>query len=181
MKLGPVLLLSCAALLSLGAQGAERLVPYGFFLGAGAAGNSTSSLTVGAIWPWSWTREWGGGEVGGLTEVFLSHWSANGDPQHPSFTHTGVLPLLRYGFSRGRSPWFVEGGVGLSWLAPQYRTQRKQFGSVFNFVDAVGIGRRFGRRRDHELSLRITHVSNGGYHQPNPGENLVQLRFASMF
>jgi lipid A 3-O-deacylase len=119
--------------------------------------------------------------VGGLTEAYLSHWSARGDDGRVSFTQVGVLPLLRYRFDQGRSPWFIEGGIGLSAMDRVYRTRSKEFSTTFNFVDVAGVGRSFGERRSQELSLRISHVSNAGIKHPNPGENLLQLRYARMF
>jgi lipid A 3-O-deacylase len=180
MSTRQLLMLACAAVLASGVQAAEAL-PRGVFVEGGVAERWTNTSTVGLIWPWAWRRDWGGGEASGLTEVFLSHWSARGDGGRQAFTQAGVLPLLRYGFGQGRSPWFLEGGIGISLMEPMYSTPRKHFSSPFNFVDVLGVGRRFGERRSQELSLRLSHVSNGGIRRPNPGENLLQLRYAVMF
>lgn len=174
------LILACAAVLASDAQAAEAL-PRGMFVEGGVAERWTNTSTVGLIWPWAWRRDWGGGEASGLTEVFLSHWSARGAGGRQTFTQAGVLPLLRYGFGQGRWPWFLEGGIGISLMEPMYSTPRKHFSSPFNFVDVLGVGRSFGERRSRELSLRLSHVSNGGIRRPNPGENLLQLRYAVMF
>jgi lipid A 3-O-deacylase len=62
-----------------------------------------------------------------------------------------------------------------------YRTSEKQFSTHFNFADVLGAGRNFGEGQRHEVSLRLTHFSNGGFKHPNPGMNLVRLRYGVMF
>ena len=173
-------ILACSLVLATQVVAAD-LLPRGVFLQGGVAEQATGTATVGAIWPWSLRRGLWGGEVGGLTEAYLSHWSARGDDGRVSFTQIGVLPLLRYRFDQGRSPWFIEGGIGLSAMDRVYRTRSKEFSTTFNFVDVAGVGLSFGERRSEELSLRISHVSNAGIKHPNPGENLLQLRYARMF
>ena len=98
-----------------------------------------------------------------------------------SFTQLGLVPLLRYRFGEGRSNWFIEAGIGVSVMDPIYRTEEKRFSTRFNFVDVAGAGRSFGQRREHELSLRIAHISNANIKKPNPGENFLQLRYAVLF
>lgn len=175
------LLVFCVAASSAGAQTAGWL-PQGIVVEAGVGQDGTRTGTVGLIWPWSWRRDFAGGEVTGMTEAFLSHWSARTGDGRRSFTQIGaVVPLLRYRFSQGRSPWFAEAGIGFSVMDPVYRTEHKEFSTHFNFVDVLGMGRSFGERGRHELGLRLTHLSNGGIKHPNPGENLVQLRYALSF
>jgi hypothetical protein len=180
MKKLQLLMLACMATLA-GSTLAADLRPAGVFVQGGAAEDATRTATVGAVWPWAWRRELWGGEAGGVTELFLSHWSARAEDGRRSFTQLGVLPLLRYRFSSGQSPWFVEAGIGFSVMNPVYRTSHKEFSTHFNFVDVAGVGYSFGERRRHELGLRFSHVSNGGIKHPNPGENLVQLRYALMY
>ena len=44
------------------------------------------------------------------------------------------------------------------------------------FSDNLAVGHTLGS--GHELSLRLLHVSNGAAKKPNPGQNLLQLRYA---
>jgi lipid A 3-O-deacylase len=169
-----------AAALSLGACAAD-LRPGGAFIEGGLAKRHTDSVTAGLLWPWSWRRDVGPVELTGLTEAYVSHWSVRGASERQALTQLGVLPLLRLRFDGGRSAWFVEGGIGVSVMDKIYRTQAKEFSTSFNFTDAVGVGRSFGADRRHELSLRFSHISNGGIREPNPGENFLQLRYAVMF
>ena len=181
MKIRQLLMLAACAAGMAGSTHAADLLPRAVFVQGGVAEDSTRTATVGALWPWSWRREFWGGEVSGVTEVFLSHWSARAEGGRRSFTQLGGVPLLRYRFSQGQSPWFLEAGIGISVMHPVYRTSHKEFSTNFNFVDVAGVGYSFGERRNHELSLRVSHVSNGGVKHPNPGENLLQLRYAMMY
>ena len=154
--------------------------PAGAFI-QGGVGEHAQSVTVGAIWPWEWRRV-ARGEWTAQTEVFVSHWRGDafgGGSQ--GFTQVGITPMLRLRFDEGRSPWFVEAGIGLTLLDKDYRTPHRQFSTRFNFIDTLAVGRNFGARGEHELSLRAVHVSNADIKKPNPGEDFLQLRYATRF
>jgi len=174
-----VLMLLASAVLAPAAFADLR--PQGMFVQAGAGEDSTREVAVGAVWPWAWRREMGGGRLEGITEAYVARWTARDNGERNGFTHAGVVPLLRYRFDQGRSPWFVEGGIGLIYMDRAYRSADKQFSTHLNFADVVGAGRNFGERGRHEVSLRATHFSNGGLKQPNPGLNFVRLRYGLMF
>lgn len=180
MTIRRLLVLASAALLPLGAQAID-LVPGGAFAEAGIADHSSYSATFGVVWPWAWRSEIGGGELTGMTEAYMSHWNGRGMTQRVSFTQLSLVPTLRYRFSRGRSDWFLEAGIGLSVMDGMYRTTDKDFSTHFNFVDVLGVGRSFGPQRRRELSLRVSHISNGNIRKPNPGENFLQLRYTALF
>ncbi|MBG9389029.1 acyloxyacyl hydrolase [Caenimonas aquaedulcis] len=161
---------------------AEPSAPKGVFVEGAGAEHGTYSATVGALWLWGWTRDTWAGEVSGISEVWVSHWSARAPAGgRDSFSQIGIQPLLRLRFDGGNSLWFMEGGVGLSYTDVMYRTQGKQFSTKFNFIDSIGVGRSFGPDRKREVSLRITHFSNASIKRPNPGENFLQLRYAIRF
>jgi len=113
-----------------------------------------------------------------MAEAFASVWSSRVAQERMTFTQVGILPLLRYRFDQGRSDWFAEAGIGLTYMDRLYRRDTKQFSTQFNFIDVVGVGFNFGEQRRNELGLRLAHISNAGIKQPNPGENFVQLRYA---
>lgn len=171
---------AAAAALSFDAW-AAGLRPTGAFVEGAVAEHPAYSVTAGLLWPWSWRRDFGSMELTGLTEAYVSHWSAKGADRRQTYTQLGVVPLLRLRFDGGRSAWFIEGGIGASIMDRVYHTPDRQFSTTFNFVDVAGLGRSFGPGRRHELSLRFSHVSNAGIKQPNPGENFLQLRYAVMF
>lgn len=146
------------------------------------AEHGTYSLTLGVAWPWDWRTQFGNSEVTGQTEAYISHWSAQAiGGGRQSLTQLGLVPVLRLRFDQGRSNWFVEGGIGVTWMDKTYHTPDKQFSTVGNFHDMLGIGRSFGANRERELSLRYVHFSNADIKKPNPGVDFLQLRYAVKF
>jgi lipid A 3-O-deacylase len=169
-----------ASLLPLAAT-AMDLVPDGAFVEGGFAARGAYSGTVGVQWRWDWSGHFGNTAASGITELYLSRWSAHGLTQREQVTQLGLLPLVRLRLDQGRSPWFMEGGIGLTMMDHLYVTGSKQFSTRFNFVDVFGFGRSVGADRRQEVSLRIAHISNAQIKQPNPGENFIQLRYGVMF
>lgn len=176
----PLLLALTAAAMALPAA-AEGLRPTGYLVQAASGDAGTWSATAGVYWAWDWRRRLGSFEAEGVTEAFVSYWNARGSEGRRGFTQIGVLPVLRLRPDAGRSPWFAEAGIGLSTMHPIFETESKRFSTAFNFVDVVGGGRSFGASRQHEIGLRLQHVSNGSIRSPNPGQNFVQLRYATSF
>lgn len=180
MKPPRFVVLAGAGALSLSVHAADVFMG-GVFVQGGVADHGSYSATLGLVWPWSWRREALGGELSASTEVYVAYWSGRMPAGRQGFTQIGVVPMLRYRFSGGRSAWFAEAGIGISGMDTLYHTSEKQFSSSFNFVDAIAVGRSFGAGRRQEVSLRATHYSNAGIRKPNPGENFVQLRYAMLF
>ena len=155
--------------------------PASFFLQAGG-GQNVDAASIGVQWPWAWRTAALGGEFGARTELFGSVWRAQAvGGGRETFVQLGLVPLLRYRFAEGRSPWFLEGGIGLSVTDKRFVTRSREFGSSWNFSDNLALGRSFGEQGLHELSLRLQHTSNAGIKKPNPGLNLVMLRYAAAF
>lgn len=177
---------SLAAVCALGSLAAAAHAadwrPGGVFVEAGAGDHRAGEATVGAIWPWAWKKDFWGGELTADTEAFISHWNARAaEGRREGYTLLGLQPLLRYRFAQGRSPWFAEAGIGISVLDSRYDTPAKQQSTRFNFYDTIAVGRNFGGNNRHELSLRLTHISNADIKRPNPGEEFLALRYAYRF
>lgn len=166
--------LACAVPL---AVHAVEWAPDGMFIEAGFAPSRSHSLTAGAMWTWDWKDNFGKSEATALTEVFISRWSSRGQ----SVTQAALVPLLRLRLDDGRSPWFIEGGVGVSLMDKLYRNHGKEFSTRFNFIDVFGVGRSLGAGQKREISVRIAHISNANLKRPNPGEDFVQVRYAFRF
>jgi hypothetical protein len=112
----------------------------------------------------------------------LNQWRADamgGGKQ--SLTQIAVVPSLRMRLAQGRSPWFLEVGVGLSYMDRLLVTPNKSFSTRWNFYDLLGAGYSFGASREHELGVRWVHVSNAGLKKPNPGQDFLQLRYTQRF
>lgn len=156
--------------------------PASFFVQGGSGEHDVGAASAGMQWPWAWRTAALGGEFSVRTELFGSVWRAHAvGGGRDSFYQLGLVPLLRYRFAEGRSAWFLEGGIGLSVTDKRFVTRDKVFGSTWNFSDNLAVGRSFGEQGRQEVSLRLQHTSNAGLKKPNPGLNLVMLRYASAF
>jgi lipid A 3-O-deacylase len=180
MEIGRLALAGALALCACAGLAADQGAPSWALEGGGAQAGSYT-VSVGLAWPWQWSRRRTvhGGEWTGATELFVSHWSARVQGEREASTQVGALPVIRYRFGGG-SDWFAAGGIGLTWMDAHYRNDDHQFSTRFNFVSVLGVGRSFGARREQALSLRVSHFSNGGIENPNPGENFLQLRYTRL-
>lgn len=160
---------------------ADWKAPDSVMIEGGVTAHHGNNVTAGITWPSGWRHTSSGGEWTAFTELFVSEWSTKLGDHHRSLTQVGIVPVIRYRFDQGRSDWFAEGGIGLTYFDGLYQRGDERFSTRFNFQDTVGVGRNFGERREHEVSLRFSHVSNAGIKEPNPGENFVQLRYAHRF
>ena len=161
---------------------AQSLRPAGYFVQGGGWTDSVSSATAGVTWPWPWRSSALGSEVSGQTEAFVCHWDARRlNAGRRGITQVALVPMFRFRLDQGRSPWFAEGGIGLSNMDNRFMTPEKSFTTRFNFVDVIGLARSFGPARDQEIGLRLQHVSNAGIRAPNPGQNMLLLRYGASF
>lgn len=153
------------------------------YVQADKAQRGTDALTLGLTLPWGqWSQPLAGGEVRGLWDLSLSRWSYRAHPGYPDrLWMVAIIPTLRWTPDAGRSPWFVQAGVGGTWMNRIYHTEERFFSTRFNFGIHAGVGLRFGADRANELLLQYQHVSNAGIKTPNPGEDSLQLRYARHF
>jgi hypothetical protein len=159
---------------------AEGWTPSAAFVQPAIGPNNIYSLSGGVVWPWSWKSS--SGAWTGYTELLVGVWSAEAVAGgRDTFNHVAVSPIFRYNFDGGRSPWFFEGGIGMSYTSPLYVTKSKTFSTKLNFADTVGIGRSFGEGGRQSVTLRLQHLSNASIKKPNPGEEFLQLRYTWSF
>ncbi|WP_228529781.1 acyloxyacyl hydrolase [Diaphorobacter caeni] len=152
-----------------------------YLQGSGADGG-THAATVGMTLPWNgWSYDLWGGQVRGFWDIYATRLSFDGIHGHDRSWMLGLTPTLRWRAYNGSSPWFVQAGIGLSYMTDRYITVHKEFSTSFNFASHLGVGYSFGEQRRHELQLRVEHISNAGIKHPNPGENFAQLRYAYHF
>lgn len=155
---------------------AAGYAPSGAFVQVGAGENELKSLNVGAVWPCACLQGLLGGRVDGHIEANLGYWNVRGVNGRSSYGSVAVVPMFRYRFDQGRSPWFVEAGIGAVLTDRLYETRSKRFSTALNFSDNVAVGYRLSPK--DEVSLRVQHISNASFKKPNPGENFVQVRYA---
>lgn len=144
---------------------------------------STNSLSLGVVVPWAPFQVLRDGPVSFYGDFFVSQWRAPNasDTENQSYTQIGAVANLRYRFDNGASPWFTEAGLGATLLDGIYNTPVRLFSTRFQFTEYLGVGRSFGSRGEHELSLRVQHFSNADIKQPNPGENFWRVRYLYRF
>jgi len=156
--------------------------PATVFAQVGSA-HGTRALTAGLTWDLPYRWQLGPGELNSYLEVSYAYWQIQ-SADRAGLSHLSqfaLVPVLRYRPADGASPWFLETGVGVTATSSVYRTRQKSFSTTFNFSTHLAIGRSFGAQHQHEIALRLEHFSNAGIKHPNPGENFVQLRYASRF
>lgn len=153
--------------------------PAGFFVQAGHGSSRTTTGTIGLLWRPSPITRLGPGTLTYYFEASVGRWRPkNDDPDTRDVTQFGLTPVLRW---QGDNRWFGEAGIGANAITPVFRAGPRRFSTVFEFGDHLGVGRTFGAANDQEVALRFQHYSNAGISHPNPGINLVELRYAHAF
>lgn len=161
---------------------AFNLRPDGAALRAGSGDDGTTVAGVGIVWDWDFQRMRRKAELTAHTEFMVNHWRYDAvGGGRGQLTQLVLLPSLRMRLARGESPWFIELGIGASWMDQLLETPRKRFSTQWNFYDMLGLGYSFGEEHHHELGLRWVHVSNAGLKRPNPGQDVLQLRYVWRF
>ncbi len=184
MKTTNALLALLGAALLAGAPAAHAIdfTPDAVSLRAGGGAQGTAMAGVGLVWDWDFERLRRKAELTAHTEFMINRWRADEvGGGHQTYTQLALVPSLRMTLSQGRSPWFIELGIGISYMDRLFVTPRKSFSTRWNFYDMMGIGYQFGADRGHEIGLRWAHVSNAGLKKPNPGQDFLQLRYVARF
>ncbi|XAH23649.1 acyloxyacyl hydrolase [Xylophilus sp. GW821-FHT01B05] len=141
--------------------------------------SDTKVATVGITAPIQWSSTLWGTKVGAYWDLYYSRLAIDSISEHMSLI--GLVPSFRLRLNQGASPWFADAGVGLTYVDGLYHTDRKEFSTRFNFASHLGVGYSFGTNFQHEVQLRVQHISNAAIRRPNPGENFVQLRYGYTF
>lgn len=157
------------------------LRPDGVSLERGYGSRAPRMIGVGMIWDWDFKRV-RRAEVTAQTEVLINRWDIDPAAGNRHMLEYVVLPSLKMRLDRGASPFYLEVGIGFSWLDHEYRTYLEKMATRWNFYDMVGVGYTFGGPQGkNELALRWVHTSNAGLKNPNPGQSFGQLRFVRRF
>lgn len=147
-------------------------------------GNATDMARIGAGWDWG--KQWftdGEWLVTGFWEASIGTWRGNSTVgNNRTITDIGVTPVFRLQQKNmGSFAPYAEAAIGFHMISPTFIYANRQFGSAFQFGDHLGLGVRFGERRQFDFAYRYQHLSNGGIKQPNQGINFSQVRFAYRF
>ena len=165
------------------AQTASQRFERSLYVQVGTGDSSSRALVLGMTHPWSATA-WrlAGGTVRGHWDGWVGAWR-NQDGRGDSFYAAvlGAGPSLRWRGQQGASPWFAELGTSVMVSSKHLYNSGRRMGTRWNFASHLGVGMHLGHRQAHEISLRLQHASNAGIKKPNPGLNMVQLRYARAF
>lgn len=74
--------------------------------------------------------------------------------------------------------FFVEFSIGPAVLNGS-TIDNRELGGNFHFRSALAFGKTFGYRRPVRVALRVSHISNGGLREPNPGFDFIGLSFTA--
>lgn len=168
-----------AASLTLMGSNAQA-APDSVFLQGGAYDHVTA-VDGGLTWTSDWSSHWGSSTWSIVTDASAGYWwlADSQRVDHSRFYRVGLTPALRLTGS-GDWRWFIEAGVGLNVIMPEFHSRDRSFSTNFNFGDHLAIGARpFGD--SSEWSLRVQHYSNANIRRPNPGQNFLQLRWRHFF
>ena len=134
-------------------------------------GLTQQSLFVDFKLPWQWSP-WEG--VYATPRLTLELGQFETDLEDRLFGSFG--PALRIDNDRWRIPAFVDLGFSPTVIDGSEYGDRN-LGTSFNFTSHVALGMRFGRQRDHSVSIRLQHISNGGTNSTNPGVDMIGIDF----
>jgi hypothetical protein len=149
-----------------------------------ASGDETQSWSVGG--QWDWRRQWRVTDslrLGGRWEIAVGRWwsEAGVDGEDRAWvTQFSLIPNLRLSSAYGDG-WYAQVGSGPSLLLPLYYSNERRFSTKFNFQSHLAVGYVAGIGGEHDFGVRIEHFSNAGIREPNPGVNLVSLRYTYRF
>jgi lipid A 3-O-deacylase len=154
---------------------AASLAPTSAFVQDGVGDQQTQAYVAGVTWDLPWQKSFEAGTLGVYGEVAIGRWHTDGRNNATAWpTQITLSPAFRLNPSIAPT-WFVEAGVGPSYIVPLFKAGHKRFSTEFNFDDHLAVGKTFGRS---EVSVRLEHFSNAGISHPNPGEDFVQIRYA---
>jgi hypothetical protein len=143
-----------------------------------SAGESTQAMTGGVQWELGQRSIRDGAvSIAVYLETTFGRWRS--ETRQRTFnswsSQITLSPAAR--ISKRDGPWFLDVGVGPSWITPLFQNDQKHFSTTFNFRSHLGFGRVLGNSRRHSVDLRVEHYSNAGIRRPNPGVNLIGLRY----
>lgn len=146
-------------------------------VGSGTDGDIYSLAVIG--YQDFWQRYMGSGwQARAHLETSLTRIDGMGDGRL-RVSVLGLTPTLR--FEPRLFPAYLEVGIGVGYFDRTKVNESKSVGTNFEFGDIVGLGLKFGDRRQHEIGYRFVHYSNAGISSRNPGVDFHSLRLKSNF
>jgi lipid A 3-O-deacylase len=153
-------------------EGVQDITPYRLAL----------NWDIGRIWRHD--HQWG---LNAIWENSMAYWDAGsippgaqGDDANDELRALTTGPVFRWQrkelLETLRIAPYFEAGIGLSWLSRRSIGGR-HLSLHFQFEDNIGVGFRFGKQQQFDLTLRGFHYSNASLKRPNSGVNIAMLSF----
>ena len=143
-----------------------------FFLQGGAltrpvGEHALNDAEAGIGWALPW--HWADGRVRTRLDFAVAYTNTKAD----DVVRFQATPVLRYQASD--HGFFAEIGIGLTHLSSSKWGRNHDLGGRFQFGSRLGLGYDFGK---HDISLNITHYSNAGLKDENPGAEVLGIRYS---
>ncbi len=123
-----------------------------------------------------WQRELAAHPLDVSLEYSLGQVRAPSGQSNRDLLRVGVTPFARWWFASNTG---VELGIGANVFSGTHLGD-KDIATAFQFGSSVGLLHRL-QGTPWLLGLRLTHYSNAGIKQSNPGQNYLQLRASYVF
>ncbi|MGI4848129.1 MAG: acyloxyacyl hydrolase [Janthinobacterium lividum] len=134
---------------------------------------------------WKWNKQWLNANdmsFTGYWDLSLGQWRGNAYQEvpgaHQNLTDIGFTPMFRY-MNNSRKGFFAEAGTGPHLLSHAYDNNGRRLSTAFQFRTLLGVGYVFDNKMD--ISLNVSHFSNGGIKQPNNGQNFAGVKLGYSF
>lgn len=89
-----------------------------------------------------------------------------------------AMPVLRYKPAASLNGVFAELGIGLTYINKTTFSSGHNMGSHLQFEERLGVGYDyFG----YAVSINLSHISNAGLANPNPGADIASIRYTQSF
>ena len=160
-----VALLSLACVNMVSAQ--ERVYLQGGALIRPVGTHSLNDAAAGIGWalPWQWSE----GRLRTRLDLSVGYTHTKAD----EVVRFQATPVLRY--QANNRGFFAEIGTGLTYLSSSRWGRNHDLGGRFHFGSRLGLGFDFGK---YDVSLNITHFSNAGLKDENPGAEVLGIRYS---
>ncbi len=174
--------LSC--LFALGAPSAALAQSHNYSLAISAADGQKDVRKIGLIWAATRAQPLWQGQNWQLQlrhEAELAAWHVRDARNIIELGYSPVFRLQRPWAGKGQRSFYMEGGIGVRGISHTRTSAERTMSTAFQFSDMAGIGWQWGAQNQHNLGLRVQHLSNAGIKRPNPGINFGQVYYSRAF
>lgn len=113
-------------------------------------------------------------------ESSINFWEYGEHNSHDTNFVLALSPVIQYPLTTvAGHTIYGEFGIGLS-ILDDTQFAGKNVSTHFQFEDRLGLVTYFGKQKEHAITLRYFHYSNGGIKKPNPGLDFIALTYTRM-